>query len=61
MKNSTSGYIRRGTLIYNESLIVIVPRTIFSLKDGDAGIEFTSDADLSGIYLLYKTENTMTQ
>lgn len=40
----------------HESLMVVVPRTIFSVKDGDHRIELTSDAEILGIHVMCNTE-----
>lgn len=40
---------------YRKSLMVIIPRSIFSIQNGDVRIEATSeDAEIHGIHLLYK-------
>ncbi|KAK1382148.1 hypothetical protein POM88_019883 [Heracleum sosnowskyi] len=41
------------------STIVILPSSIFPIRDGDKTIEFTSEDDFYEIYLLYKTEVTI--
>ncbi|XP_074358260.1 disease resistance-like protein CSA1 [Apium graveolens] len=40
----------------NESLIVLLPRTIFSVKDGNNNITITATAEFWGIHGLFKTE-----
>lgn len=45
---------------YHESCMVIVPRSIFLVRDGDDRIEITAEAEIYGIHLLYQTETTMT-
>ncbi|KAK1382147.1 hypothetical protein POM88_019882 [Heracleum sosnowskyi] len=59
VKNITSGFIWSDTLSKfadYESLIVIVPSSILSIRDGDK-IELISDQKLiCGIHLLYETE-----
>lgn len=61
VKNTTSGFIWSGSFDNNhpDAHIIIVPRSIFSLKDGDESIELTADAEILGIHLLYRTEITM--
>ncbi|KAK1382152.1 hypothetical protein POM88_019887 [Heracleum sosnowskyi] len=62
VKNITSGFIWIDILCNltdNESLIVIVPSSILSIRDGDE-IELKSDQKMiCGIHLLYKKEIKM--
>ncbi|XP_074364528.1 TMV resistance protein N-like [Apium graveolens] len=40
---------------YRKSLMILIPRSIFSIENGDVRIEATSeDAEIHGIHLLYK-------
>lgn len=39
-----------------DSLIVLLPRTIFSFKDGDNRIMVNATAEFCGIHILFKTE-----
>ncbi|KAK1356794.1 hypothetical protein POM88_050050 [Heracleum sosnowskyi] len=59
IENTTSGF-RLSDSLYNshntESLMVIVPRSIFSVSDGDHRVELTANIEIHGIHLLYKTE-----
>ncbi|KAK1382386.1 hypothetical protein POM88_020121 [Heracleum sosnowskyi] len=56
VKNTTSGFIWSGSFDndYPEAQIIIVPRSIFSLEDGDQRIELRANAEILGIHLLYK-------
>ncbi|KAK1352141.1 hypothetical protein POM88_053645 [Heracleum sosnowskyi] len=63
VKNTTSGFIWRSDslslpLSENDSLMVIVPGSIFSITDEDHRIELTANnyVKIVGIHLLYKTE-----
>lgn len=47
---------RLYTPYYHESWMVIVPRSIFTARDGDDRIELTANAEILGYHLLYKTE-----
>lgn len=62
VKNITSGLIWSDHLYRvdnNNTKIVLVPRSIFSISDGDERIELTSIAkNIIGIDLLYKWETT---
>lgn len=59
VENTTSDFVWRGGFfsVGAISLMVIVPRTTFSLEDGDDGIKLNArgDAKVYGIHLLYKT------
>lgn len=60
VKTSASNFLRSKTrLTVYDSCMVIVPSSIFSTRDGDRRIELTTDVDaeISGLHLLYKTEN----
>ena len=62
VKNATSDFIWSDNfdICDDESLMVIVPRSIFSIRDGDDRIELTTkNAEILGIHLLYKTETVM--
>ncbi|KAK1382384.1 hypothetical protein POM88_020119 [Heracleum sosnowskyi] len=61
IKNTRSGFIWNGSYNnnYPEVQIIIVPRSIFSFKDGDERIEITANAEILGIHLLHRTEITM--
>ncbi|KAK1400767.1 hypothetical protein POM88_000372 [Heracleum sosnowskyi] len=39
---------------YHKSLMVVVPRSIFSVGDGDNRIEVSADAEIHGIHIQYK-------
>ncbi|XP_063943688.1 TMV resistance protein N isoform X3 [Daucus carota subsp. sativus] len=60
LKTSASNFIKSDTEmeVYGACMI-IVPRSIFSVRDGDNRIELTAGgyAEISGLHLLYKTEN----
>ncbi|KAK1382299.1 hypothetical protein POM88_020034 [Heracleum sosnowskyi] len=59
LKNTTSDFIWRDSVncSNNKPLMVIVPRSIFSVKDGDDRIELTTEfGGTLAIHLLYKTE-----
>lgn len=60
VQNTSSGFILQGSFDNHdhESLMVIVPRSIFSVKDGDDRIELTFDAEILGIHLMCNTEIT---
>ncbi|KAL8090316.1 hypothetical protein AgCh_039695 [Apium graveolens] len=58
VKNTRSTCIWRDSseLFYGETLMVIVPGSIFSVRDGASKFELTTtDAEISGTLLLYKT------
>ncbi|KAK1382149.1 hypothetical protein POM88_019884 [Heracleum sosnowskyi] len=59
--NIESGFIWSDTLVtFSTPAIVIVPSSIFLIRDGDDRIEITADRDiLCGIHLQYKTGITM--
>lgn len=63
VKNITSGFIWGHTVCdyggYDGSLIVIVPSSIFPMRDGDKTIDLTSEEDINRIYILYKMEIAM--
>ncbi|KAK1382178.1 hypothetical protein POM88_019913 [Heracleum sosnowskyi] len=45
---------------FHEIVMIIVPRSIFAIRDGDDRIELTSDKEIIlGIYPLYKPENNL--
>ena len=59
IKNTTSDFIWNGSfdLCSRDSLMVIVPISIFSVSHGDDKIELTTEnAEIYGIHLLYKTK-----
>ncbi|KAL8090595.1 TMV resistance protein N-like [Apium graveolens] len=64
VKTSTSNFIWSGdahcTPDYHESCMIIVPRSILLVSDGNDKIEIAAEAEIYGIHLLYQTETTMT-
>lgn len=63
VENTTTGFIWRGLFCLNdcESLMVILPISIFPIGDADEEIVLTSyGASVCGIYLLYKSEDGST-
>lgn len=42
------------------SCMVIVPRSIFTVRDGDDRIELTANSEILGIHLLYENEHNST-
>lgn len=64
VKNTASGFIWNSSCdnYYRKSaMMVIVPRTIFSVRDGDDRIEVTTNAaKIHAIHPLYKREITTT-
>ncbi|KAK1353331.1 hypothetical protein POM88_052466 [Heracleum sosnowskyi] len=43
---------------YHDVMIIVLPRSIFSVNDGDETIELRSNQGIIGIHLMYQTENT---
>ena len=41
---------------YNESWMVVVPRSVFTVTDADYSIELVANQDILGVHLLYKME-----
>lgn len=61
VKNATSDFIwtRSFSRVTDETQMIIVPGSIFSVTDGDDRIELIADAEVCGIHLVYKIENTL--
>ncbi|XP_063943682.1 TMV resistance protein N-like isoform X2 [Daucus carota subsp. sativus] len=61
VKSTTSGFIwSEGGHGSQSKMMVMVPKSMFSITDEDHGIEFTTDnLRFLGIHLLYKTETEM--
>lgn len=63
VKNTTSDFMwcnRTCSQNDNESLILIVPRSILSIRDAVSRIKIESNVEMiHGIHLLYKTDITM--
>nr|WJK71388.1 resistance protein RPS4-like protein [Anethum foeniculum]WJK71389.1 leaf rust 10 disease-resistance locus receptor-like protein kinase-like 2.1 [Anethum foeniculum] len=57
VKNTTSNFIwsDKSYNACHTSLMVIVPRSIFSVMDGDNRIEVSADAEIHGIHIQYTT------
>ncbi|KAK1382363.1 hypothetical protein POM88_020098 [Heracleum sosnowskyi] len=62
VKSSTSGLLWRGSFgtCDDQSLMVLVPKSIFSLKDGENKIIVSATAIIHGYHVLKETEITMT-
>ncbi|KAK1382368.1 hypothetical protein POM88_020103 [Heracleum sosnowskyi] len=60
VKNTTSKFIWNYSFLshYHESLIVILPSSSFSVRDGDQRIEITSNSEICGSHLLYRADVT---
>ncbi|KAK1382016.1 hypothetical protein POM88_019755 [Heracleum sosnowskyi] len=58
---TATAFLDSGSLLYGEQgiLTIIIPRSIFCVRDGDDKIELKTNFEFSGIHLLYKTEITM--
>lgn len=61
VKNATSDFIwtRSFSTFNDETRMIIVPGSIFSVTDGDDRIELIADAEVRGIHLVYEIENTL--
>lgn len=60
VKNTASSFIWHGCLfiLSYELYIVIVPRSIFSVRNSDDRIEVESESETCAMHLLYKQEAT---
>ncbi|KAK1382361.1 hypothetical protein POM88_020096 [Heracleum sosnowskyi] len=58
VKNTNKDFVWSGKsyISYHTSMMIIVPKSIFSISDGDEKIELTADAEILGIHLMHKNE-----